>query len=113
MENWVIVLISNEPYINKALNSIKEIRSVGQWVDDIVLLVYENLYNNCPKLKKIILRFHLIFSSGKVKTSRATFERNLTKRKDENCCQNNCSIFEACFVETYTNKSYKNSKYEL
>ena len=36
MENWVIVLISNEPYINKALNSIKEIRSVGQWVDDIV-----------------------------------------------------------------------------
>ena len=59
MENWVIVLISNEPYINKALNSIKEIRSVGQWVDDIVLLVSENLYNN-PQLKKIAEKNNII-----------------------------------------------------
>jgi len=38
---WVIVLIANEPYINKALEGINNIRENGNWKDDIVLLVYD------------------------------------------------------------------------
>ena len=43
---WVIVLISNEPYINNAIKTINDIKTNGKWKDDIVLLVSESLYNN-------------------------------------------------------------------
>lgn len=61
MKKWTIVLVSNEPYINKCLQSIKLIKEIGNWKDDIVLLVSENLYsniqlNNIAKNNNIILR---------------------------------------------------------
>ena len=55
------MLVSNEPYINKCLQSIKEIKEIGNWKDDIVLLVSEKLYANnqlinIAKNNNIILR---------------------------------------------------------
>ena len=43
---WAIVLFSNEPYIQKALNTIHQARTIGNWKDDIVLLVPESLSEN-------------------------------------------------------------------
>ena len=39
MPSWVLVFVTNLPYIEKAMKSIKEARKVGGWQDDIVLLV--------------------------------------------------------------------------
>ena len=46
IKNWVLVFISNEPYINKAFDSITLARTNGNWKDDIVLLVSTTLYND-------------------------------------------------------------------
>lgn len=45
-KKWVLVFISNEPYINKAFDSITLARTNGSWKDDIVLLVSSTLYND-------------------------------------------------------------------
>jgi lipopolysaccharide biosynthesis glycosyltransferase len=45
-DKWVLVFLSNEPYIRKAFSSIKMVRNEGQWKDDIVLLVSSDIYNN-------------------------------------------------------------------
>jgi len=61
MQSWVLIFISNEPYINKAYQSIQMARQIGQWTDDIVLLVSSGLYkneevNNFAKKINVILR---------------------------------------------------------
>lgn len=61
MKKWTIVLVSNEPYINKCLQTISQIRNIGKWKEDIVLLVSEKLYMNnkfvdIAKNNNIILR---------------------------------------------------------
>jgi hypothetical protein len=38
-KKWVLVFFSNEPYINKAFDSISLVSNVGKWKDDIVLLI--------------------------------------------------------------------------
>jgi hypothetical protein len=40
---WVLVLVANEPYIDRALQTISQARTVGEWHDDIVLLGPESL----------------------------------------------------------------------
>jgi len=60
-KKWVLVFLSNEPYINKAFQSIQMARQVGQWTDDIVLLVSTTLYNHdevkdVAKMMNVILR---------------------------------------------------------
>jgi hypothetical protein len=45
-KKWVIVLFSDEGYIDKALNTIREVRQNGLWKDDIVLLIPKSLLNN-------------------------------------------------------------------
>jgi hypothetical protein len=39
MASWVLALIANEPYIERAKRTIAECRDTGGWQDDIVLLV--------------------------------------------------------------------------
>jgi len=39
MTTWAVVLFANRPYIHKALNTIHQIRSVGNWKDDVILMV--------------------------------------------------------------------------
>jgi len=46
MKSWVIVLFSDEPYIQKALNTIHAVRNNGSWKEDIVLLIPSSLFNN-------------------------------------------------------------------
>jgi hypothetical protein len=43
MKTWAIVLVSNEPYIERALQTILEIRHNGKWEDDIVLMIPERI----------------------------------------------------------------------
>jgi len=45
-KKWVLVFLSNEPYIERAFDSIQLARKDGEWVDDIVLLVSCGLYKN-------------------------------------------------------------------
>lgn len=45
-KTWAMVLFSNEPYINRALQTILEIRVIGKWDDDIVLMLPESLLNH-------------------------------------------------------------------
>lgn len=49
MKTWAMVLFSDQAYIQKALQTIFEIRTVGRWEDDIVLMVPEGLLNH-PQL---------------------------------------------------------------
>lgn len=44
--SWVLVFVSDEPYIEKTIKTIIECRTIGKWSDDIVLITNENLYNN-------------------------------------------------------------------
>jgi len=69
---WVIVLIANEPYINKALESINNIRENGKWKDDIVLLVSESLYNN-SQLKNYVEKYNIILR----KVPNRSFTKNM------------------------------------
>jgi hypothetical protein len=46
MKTWAMVLFSNEPYIEKALISILQVRQIGQWQDDIILMLPESLLNH-------------------------------------------------------------------
>ena len=59
MKKWAIVLFSNGPYINKAFSTIDNIRNVGLWKDDIVLLVSKDLYNN-ENTKNEALKYNVI-----------------------------------------------------
>jgi hypothetical protein len=40
---WVLTFLANEPYIDRALQTIVQARTVGEWHDDIVLLGPESL----------------------------------------------------------------------
>jgi hypothetical protein len=46
MRSWVLVLLSNEPYIEKAKVTIIAARGIGNWQDDIVLLIPRSLESN-------------------------------------------------------------------
>jgi len=46
MKSWVLVFFSNRPYIHKAIETIRQARSVGKWTDDIVLMLSSDLYND-------------------------------------------------------------------
>jgi hypothetical protein len=43
MASWVLALIANEPYIERAKTTIMECREVGDWQDDIILMVPSTL----------------------------------------------------------------------
>ena len=43
MTSWVLVLLANEPYIERAKKTIIECRVMGDWQDDIVLMVPNSL----------------------------------------------------------------------
>jgi lipopolysaccharide biosynthesis glycosyltransferase len=43
MASWVLALIANEPYIERAKTTIVECREIGDWCDDIVLMVPRTL----------------------------------------------------------------------
>jgi lipopolysaccharide biosynthesis glycosyltransferase len=36
---WVLTLVATQPYLNKAFGTIRQARTVGKWVDDVVLIV--------------------------------------------------------------------------
>jgi len=46
MTSWVLVLLANEPYIERAKKTITECRFIGDWQDDIVLMVPRSLISN-------------------------------------------------------------------
>jgi hypothetical protein len=47
MKSWVLVLIANEQYISRALETIIQARTVGKWTDPIVLLhEYSIVFSN-------------------------------------------------------------------
>ena len=37
-KSWVLVFVANEDYLNKAFQTIYEVRTIGQWTDDIIVL---------------------------------------------------------------------------
>lgn len=43
MSDNCIILMCNQPYLNKARNTIKQLREIGKYQDDIVLLVGDDL----------------------------------------------------------------------
>ena len=43
MGSWALVLLANEPYIERAKTTIIECRGIGDWQDDIVLMVPKTL----------------------------------------------------------------------
>lgn len=50
---WVLVLLANEPYIDRALQTIYQARTVGEWTEDIVVLGPESLL----QYKSVVDRF--------------------------------------------------------
>jgi hypothetical protein len=61
VKHCVLVFLSNAHYIDRVFKTISEARTVGQWKDDIVLLVSSDVYNNTVTKEKsselnIILR---------------------------------------------------------
>ena len=46
MKRWVLIFIADDPYIEKAIVTIASARQVGEWRDDIVLLLPKHLYND-------------------------------------------------------------------
>ncbi len=50
---WVLVLLANEPYIERALHTIFQARSVGEWHDDIVLMGPESLMSYKPVVERL------------------------------------------------------------
>jgi hypothetical protein len=46
MTSWVLILLANEPYIERAKTTIMECRSTGDWQDDIVLMVPSTLISD-------------------------------------------------------------------
>ena len=59
MKRWVLVFIANEPYIEKAITTILQARQVGEWRNDIVLLVSNTLYNDI-NIQKIATMLNII-----------------------------------------------------
>jgi hypothetical protein len=58
-KKWVITLLSDAAYIKKATNTIIEIRNIGKWTDDIVLMIPQCLELYLQEFKEeynIILR---------------------------------------------------------
>jgi lipopolysaccharide biosynthesis glycosyltransferase len=39
MTKWAIVLFCNKPYINKTIQTIQEIRTKGEWTEDVILMI--------------------------------------------------------------------------
>jgi len=37
-KSWVLVFVANEDYLSKAFQTVYEVRTTGQWTDDIILL---------------------------------------------------------------------------
>jgi hypothetical protein len=58
-KRWALVLLSNAPYIHRVLKTIYEARTVGQWKDDIVLLLSSDLVNN-TSVKEFSVEFNII-----------------------------------------------------
>jgi hypothetical protein len=40
---WVLVLVANEPYVDRALQTIQQARTTGEWQDDIILMGPESV----------------------------------------------------------------------
>ncbi len=51
---WVLVFVANEPYLDRAFQSIFKARTIGEWKEDIVLLGPETLL----KYQGVQERFH-------------------------------------------------------
>jgi len=60
-KRWTLVLFCNTPFLKRAFKTIRQARLIGQWQDDILLLVSQELYKNeqlqfISKKMNIILR---------------------------------------------------------
>lgn len=49
--------MTNKPYLNKAKNTINEIRKIGQYTDDIVLLIGDDLINDDVIIDDVIIKY--------------------------------------------------------
>ena len=44
--SWVLVFVANNDYLNKAFQTIYEVRTIGQWTDDIIVLTTAEIAGN-------------------------------------------------------------------
>jgi len=58
-KKWTMVFVANGPYIQKAINTIQLARTIGEWKDDIVLLVSSDLYSD-ETVKGLCTKFSVI-----------------------------------------------------
>lgn len=90
MPSWVLLLISNTPYIYRTILTIQDARMNGKWVDDIVLLVPSNLLNDewllrvCHQLKTHLVELpnnHLnsVFTFWNKHTEHPSFQYSTTR----------------------------------
>ena len=49
--SWVLVFVTNDNYLHKTFQTIYEVRSIGEWTDDIVILTTENVMTNTENNK--------------------------------------------------------------
>ena len=45
-KTWVLVFVTNDNYLHKTFQTIYEVRSIGEWTDDIVILTTEDVMTN-------------------------------------------------------------------
>jgi hypothetical protein len=43
---WVLVFVTNDNYLHKTFQTIYEVRTIGEWTDDIVILTTEDVMTN-------------------------------------------------------------------
>ena len=58
-KRWVFVLFCNTPFLKRAFKTIRQAQSIGQWKDDIVLLVSQELFKN-ERLQVISKQLNII-----------------------------------------------------
>ena len=57
MSDTCIILMSNKPYLEKAKRTIRQIREIGKYKDDIVLLIGNDLKNDNLIIDNVIIKY--------------------------------------------------------
>lgn len=45
-KTWVLVFVTNDNYLHKTFQTIYEVRTIGEWTDDIIILTTEDVMTN-------------------------------------------------------------------
>lgn len=59
MSDNCVILMCNKPYLDKAKNTIDQIRNIGKYKDDIVLLIGNDLKNENIIIDNVIIKYFL------------------------------------------------------